>query len=71
MAAPAAAAAAGALAAFPLAVFPLDPSLQFEFMVKGALALTQETEGCLNSLGGSQHTDLFTGGIWFVRSALL
>lgn len=48
LAAPAAAAAAGAPAAFPLTVFPLDPSLQFEFMVKGRLSLTLKTEGSLN-----------------------
>lgn len=48
LAASAAAAAAGAPAAFPLAVFSLGSSLQFEFMMKGGLALTLETKGCLN-----------------------
>lgn len=58
MAAPAAAAAAGAPEAFLLALLPLDPSLQFEFVVKGGLALAVEPEGCLNSLRGSTYTNL-------------
>ena len=49
MAAPAAAAAPGAPAALPLAVLPMDPSLQFELVVKGGLALALETEGRLDS----------------------
>lgn len=52
----AAAAAAGAPAALPLAVFPVDASLQLEFLVEGGLALTLETEGCLNGWRGDIQT---------------
>lgn len=60
LAAPAAAAAPGAPAALPLAVLPMVPPLQFEFVVKGGLALALETEGRLDSWRGSKHILLTT-----------